>query len=439
MSMEKLNQMNGAACPCGKPHHFDAKVIIERGAIKGLPAILENYEAKKVYLLSDRNTYRAAGEKVRHILEERGIKVNGYMLDEDCPEPDEKSVGAAILHYEVDCDAVIGVGSGVINDIGKIVAAVSGKPYIIVGTAPSMDGYASASSSMTRDGLKISLPSTDADYIIGDLEILCQAPMKLMISGLGDMIAKYVSICEWRIAHLIMGEYYCEEIAALIRSAVQKCVSNAKGLLQREEQAVRAVFEGLVIGGVAMNYAGLSRPASGVEHYISHVYDMRGVNGHKIELHGIQCAIGTVIAVGLYHKLKEMTPDREKALSYVAAFDYSKWAEELRLLLGKGAESMIALEQKEQKYHKEHHKERLEIILSHWEEILEILSEELPCEEELCTLLQTIGAPITLEEAGLDASILPTAFKATKDIRDKYVLSRLAWDLGVLDELADTL
>jgi hypothetical protein len=34
-------------------------------------------------------------------------------------------------------------------------------------------------------------------------------------------------------------------------------------------------------------------------------------------------------------------------------------------------------------------------------------------------------------EAGLESMI----FRATKDIRDKYVLSRLLWDLGILDEM----
>ena len=165
-----------------------------------------------------------------------------------------------------------------------------------------MDGYASATSSMTRSGLKISLPSRGADVILGDSDILCQAPMKLLRSGLGDMLAKYISICEWRVAHLLLGEYYCEEIADLVRSAVNQCVAHAEGLLNRDKDAVMAVFDGLIIGGVAMNYAGLSRPASGVEHYISHVLDMRAVEfGEKAELHGLQCAAGTYIAAKAYH------------------------------------------------------------------------------------------------------------------------------------------
>ena len=307
---------------------------------------------------------------------------------------------------------------------------------MIVATAPSMDGYASASSSMTRDGLKISLPSKSADIIIGDLDVLCKAPIKMMKSGLGDMLAKYVSICEWRISHLITGEYYCEEIAGLIREAVRQCVENADKLLQRDKAAVQAVFEGLVIGGVAMNYAGLSRPASGVEHYISHVLDMQGVEfGTPVDFHGIQCAIGTLISLKLYEKIKAITPNKKKALQYAENFSWDDWKAQLRSFLGKGAESMIALEEKEQKYNLDRHKERLQTILDNWDMLLQIMAEELPASEDLEQLLDSIEAPKSLDDIGISQELLPTIFKATKDIRDKYVLSRLAWDLGVLDEI----
>ena len=75
---------------------------------------------------------------------------------------------------------MVGVGSGVINDIGKILSHTAGLPYAIVATAPSMDGYASATASVARDGLKISLPAKCADIIVGNLGVLdelCAAPV----------------------------------------------------------------------------------------------------------------------------------------------------------------------------------------------------------------------------------------------------------------------
>ena len=436
MSLDMLNEMNGKLCACGKVHGFSAKVIAGKNALSQLPDVMREYNAKKAYVLSDKNTYEAAGVQVCRLLGAADIGICSYSFPEESPEPDEYAVGSAAMHMDTACDVIVGVGSGVINDIGKILSAISGKPYIIVATAPSMDGYASATSSMTRDGLKISLPSRGADVIIGDEGVLCKTPAKLLRSGLGDMLAKYISICEWRIANLLVGEYYCPEIAQLVREAVKQCVEHADGLLKGEPDAVMAVFDGLIIGGVAMNYAGLSRPASGVEHYISHVLDMRAVEfGKKAELHGLQCAAGTMIACRLYEKLKAVTPDKTRALLAVKAFDGENWNETLRSFLGKGAESMIALEAKEKKYDLTAHEARLEKLCAHWNEILEIVVQEIPEPETLEALYRQVGLPETLEALGEEEALLPTILRCTKDIRDKYVLSRMAWDLGLEETL----
>lgn len=428
---------NGILCSCGKRHSFSGKVICGAGVLDKLPQTVTELGGRRVFLLADANTYRAAGSYAEKLLNGSGIPVTRFCFTEETVEPDEKSVGSAIMHYDPNCDIVVAVGSGVVNDIGKLLSVTAGKPYIIVATAPSMDGYASASSSMTRDGLKISLPSKSADCILGDTEILRQAPLHMLKSGLGDMLAKYVSICEWRISHLLTGEYYCEAVADMIRQAVKRCVDAAPRLLRREPEAVEAVFQGLVMGGVAMNYAGLSRPASGVEHYISHVMDMRGVEfGTPVELHGIQCAVGTLTAVKLYETLKTIKPDREKAQFYVKNFRLDDWNVRLREYLGRGAESMIALERTEGKYDKGTHPARLKKIMENWDEILRIMNEELPSVKNLETLLQSLQMPTTLEELGIPRAEIPTLLKATKDIRDKYVLTRLLWDLGLLDELA---
>ncbi len=428
-----LKNFNRESCACGKPHVFSSRVIIGSGVISRLPEILNEFGAKKVFVLADKNTYAAAGTEVCKAIS--NFSLTKFIFDKDQLEPNEESVGLAVMHYPTDSDIVLAVGSGVINDIGKIIAATAQKPYVIVGTAPSMDGYASATSSMTRNGLKISLNSKCADVIMGDTDILCRAPLKMMASGIGDMLAKYVSICEWRISHLINGEYYCPDIARLVRTSLAKCVQNADRLIKRDPKAVQAVFEGLVICGAAMKYAGLSRPASGVEHYLSHVWDMRGAEfSLPVELHGVQCALGTLMATRLYEKLQAFTIDKQKALSYVDNFDVSAWHERLSNFLGRSADSMIALEAKECKYDKTVHKARLEKIITHWDEIKTIIQQELLPSSQLETLMISLDLPITASQIGISRDILADTFAATKDIRDKYVLSRLAWDIGTLDD-----
>lgn len=154
-----------------------------------------------------------------------------------------------------------------------------------------------------------------------------------------------------------------------------------------------------------------------------------------MDLHGIQCAIGTLIASRIYEQVKDITPIREKALAYANSFEYEDWSKCLKEFLGKSADEMIALEAKEGKYNKELHAKRLEVIIENWDDILAIIAEELPSSEQIEKIMTEIEAPKTMEEIGLEDTSLEMTFKATKDIRDKYVLSRLAWDLGIIEEL----
>ena len=424
-------------CSCGKVHNaLLDDYIVGKGAIREIASLVARYGATKPYLIADRNTYQAAGKLVCKVLDAHNIPYSLYVFSQETIHPNEEAVGSAAMHYDVSCDMVIGIGSGVINDIGKLISKLTKTPYIIVATAPSMDGYASATSSMDVDGLKTSVPSRCANVIVGDLDVLREAPVQMLISGLGDMLAKYVSICEWRISNLITGEYYCPTVAEYIRKALKKCVDHAEGLLNREEEAVRAVFEGLIIGGVAMNYAGLSRPASGVEHYFSHVWDMRALEfGMPASTHGIQCALGTLYALRIYEQVKKYTPDVALAEQKVSAFDHPSYNQFLKDFLGRSAESMLALEEKEGKYDPVKHHSRIAYIAEHWQELVQIMEQELPAAAELERLLKAIGAPCSVEEIGLSADILRPTFEATKDIRDKYVLSRLCWDLGILNEI----
>ncbi len=437
MSQKKFEFVKEFSCNCGKHHTTQVDdVIVEKGAIKRLPEVIARYHGKKVFVLADENTYKAAGEKVCAILDGNAIAYSKFIYKGESPEPDEFAVGVCMMHYDSSCDIIVAVGSGVINDIGKMAAHITKNPYIIVGTAPSMDGYASGTSSMAMDGLKVSLNSACANVIIGDVDILKKAPKRLLQAGLGDMLAKYVSICEWRIANLITGEYYCETIAQMVRSALKKCVDNTQGLLRREEEAIKAVFEGLIISGVAMSYAGVSRPASGVEHYFSHVWDMRALEfGTNMDLHGIQCAIGTLIAAKTYEQIKSITPNKEKALAYANEFSYEEWSRVLKEFLGKSSDAMIALEEREGKYDRTLHARRLDVIIEKWDDILAIVETELPSSAVIEQIMTDIEAPKTPEEIGLGDTDLAITFQTTKDIRDKYVLSRLAWDLGVIGEL----
>ena len=435
--MNLLDSVKIDKCKCGKIHESGVlSVISGSGAVEKLPEALLSLGAKRAYVIADQNTYAVCGERVIELLSKSGIGYTKFVFNSASLEPDEHALGSAVMNFDKSCDTVLAIGSGVIGDISKIVSTVSGTHYAIVATAPSMDGYASRGSSMIVNGLKKTVSSRCPEIVIGDTDILKTAPDKMLVSGLGDMLAKYVSICEWRIGNLITGEYYCESIAALVRKALNRVVSNAEGLMKREDSAILAVFEGLVLSGVAMDYAGISRPASGVEHYISHVWDMRSLEfGTNASTHGIQCAIGTLITVRLYEKIKEVLPNRDKAVKFSESFDLDAHKARLSEFLGNAARQMMNAEDFDLKYDVTAHKNRLEIIINNWKSIIEIINDELPSSEKIESILLKVGCPACCSEIGIDEKIIPDTFRATKDIRDKYILSRLAHDLGVTDEI----
>jgi len=441
LTLPELLRKEGFNCTCGKHHKTDVSdIIIGSGVLNKVPEQIRKCGGNKPFLLADNNTFRAAGERVVSILKENNIPYSCYIFPQENLEPNELAVGQAAMNYDAECDIIIGIGSGTINDIGKMMAMLTNHKYIIVGTAPSMDGYASSTSSMISAGVKVSLPSSCASVIIADLDVISQAPMKMLQAGLGDMLAKYISICEWRISHLVTGEYYCEQIASLIRRSVKKCIQSAKGLAARDPEAIKNVLEGLILTGMAMGFAGISRPASGIEHYFSHVWDMRALEfGTNCDLHGIQVGIGTVLALKIYEKLVSIKPNREKALEHAQQFNLEEYHSFLRRFLGSVSDNLIQLEQKEGKYDKNKHRQRLELILEHWDDILHIIHEELPSHMETVKILNEIGAPTDPSSLGFSSEVVIDTFHATKDIRDKYSVSRLLWDLGELDIIPELL
>lgn len=419
-------------CQCGRVHSASlTRIEIGAGVIEKLPEIAAAY-GKKPYILDDPDTHSAAGERVSALLADFAPVC--HTLPHRHPEPDEATVGSAMLHFDHACDMVIAVGSGVVGDTAKIVARTAKIPLITVATAPSMDGYASATSSMTRDGLKVTIDSCCPRAIVADTDIVRLAPAKMLAAGVGDMAAKYTALCEWRISHLVTGEFYCEAVADAVREAVGEVVKSAAGLAKREPAAVEAVMRGLILSGVAMTWAGLSRPASGTEHSISHIWDMRaGAIGTPMDLHGIQCGIGTRMVIKICRRLREFTPDKAAALAHAKAFDRAAHLDFLREFMGSASAAMVAGELRDDKYAPEKHAARLDIILEKWPEIVRAMDEELPTLEALTAAMQAVGAPMTPEEIGLSDRLCDT-IRATRDIRDKYILSRLIWDLGLSEE-----
>ncbi len=438
LSLEELLCKEGYDCACGRRHAVDMDYLsIRSGAVAEIPQALQAMGCRRPFILCDGNTKAAAWGKVQPVLDAAGIEYVLYTLPMAHVEPNELAMGAVLMGFDPGCDGVMGIGSGVINDLSKVLAHMTGRKMIIVGTAPSMDGYASNCSAMIRQGAKCTIQSEAPAAIICDIDIIKEAPMRMLRAGLGDMLAKYVALCEWRVSHWVTGEYYCENVAGLVRATVKKIVDHAPALAQRDPAAVQAVTEGLVLSGIAMSYAGNSRAASGLEHYFSHLWEMMALErGRDFELHGIQVGVGTLKTLRLYDVIRTLKPDEEKALAFRRGFSEEKWESELRRILGRTAQTVIDLE-----HHTFHnndetaHAVRAKNIAVHWDEILRAAREELPDTAQIEALMRSLDMAMEPEDIGIDRQDTVDAFRASRDTRNKYLTSSMLWDMGELYDI----
>ncbi len=341
------------------------------------------------------------------------------------------------MAFDPECDGILGVGSGVINDICKVLGQVSSLQTLIVGTAPSMDGYASPTAAMEVNGIKSTLNEKAPSAVICDTEVMANAPIRMLWAGLGDMLAKSTALCEWRISSIVNNENYCPQIAELVKKSLKEVETGAEGITSKNVDSVKRIAEGLVLSGICMCLAGNSRPASGLEHYFSHCWEMMCLSrGKQYDLHGIQVGIGTLITLRLYEKLKTITPTVEHAQASADAFDSDAWANNLRKVLPKIAPELIEMEKTAGKNEKNARMQRVRTIINNWETILQIIN-ELPSYNDVTHLMKKIGMPTLPQEIGYSTQDTVDAFVCSRDVRKKYLTSSLIWDLGYMDEFVD--
>ena len=164
-----------------------------------------------------------------------------------------------------------------------------------------MDGYAGSSSPIVCRGTKTSFYSHYADAIIADTEILAQAPAKMIAAGLGDVLGKYVSLADWKLGADLKGEYRCELISQFMANAVEKCAASAAAAVKRDPDAIGAMMEALVLAGMSMGLAGVTRPASGCEHHMTHYIDIDLIRrGLDYPLHGNTVGISAIAMLRFY-------------------------------------------------------------------------------------------------------------------------------------------
>jgi len=323
-------------CTCVQGHHSIPTEVIEvsEHALLKVPEILKDYH--RIYMVADENTYAVAGKQVESLLAEAGMLSHTLVLPSPAL-PNAENIGKVLIEagrdrdvfdinaFSLNPDYILAVGSGSINDTCRMVSYRLGLPYGVVGTAPSMDGYASVVAPLLNGNKKIIYNCTIARHIIIDLNVNAQAPYPLLLAGIGDMLAKYIAILDWEISRDRTGEYYCENIADMVLKATAQCVEASKGLENRDLEAIRSTSEGLILSGECIAFCGSSRPASGTEHMVGQTWEVMDVEEGKVpNLHGIEVGEATFVAIEMFRLLYNETDDahlRSLIEKYLPAFD----------------------------------------------------------------------------------------------------------------------
>lgn len=398
-------------CSCGRKHETAIEDIrIASGLVHKVGEILtENKFPPNILLVADKNTIKAA-EGIEDSLV--GFKVE-YKIYDDLRVATMTGVEEIEKLIENRDIGVLSVGTGSVNDTCRLAAARQDKKLCIFATAPSMDGFASYGAPIVCNGFKATYSAKSPEVIIGDTKILASAPLELKSAGFGDMIAKYVGLIDWKISALLTGEYYCERVAALTKSAVDELMDMADRVTVNDEETAGKIFEALLKTGMGMSFTQNSRPASGSEHIISHLIECVELRDNIIpNFHGDDVGVCSLLMLKYYNWLAEHdeinTQNEKVDWEEVYAF-YGEMADEVRVL--NEPENIIDDVDKDD-------------LKARWREIRDIIH-SMPGYEECKTAMENAGCKITVNDIGKDHTLVENCIKYSPYMRKRLTLLRL--------------
>lgn len=266
------------------------KCSLQEGALQEALEWLKT-NAKNPVIISDNNTYSFAkifGD-TQHVF--------------SVPPKPEKKIAEELATQYTDKDYFVAVGSGTISDLVKYASHLANKPYVIIPTAPSMNGYFSITASLIEAGKKESYQAHLPVALFADLKIIAAAPIRLIRSGVGDSICRSTAQADWLLSHLLLGTFYTEEPFTLVQKQEHYIFTHAQKLITGDKEAIRHLMELLLLGGLGMTLCKGSYPASQGEHMIAHTMEMLYGDQLPETFHGEQIGVTTLVMAQLQERI----------------------------------------------------------------------------------------------------------------------------------------
>jgi glycerol-1-phosphate dehydrogenase [NAD(P)+] len=442
--LERIESLCGHSwrCACGKRHAIPTqRVLIEENAAQQLPRLLDDLcGAGGVVVVEDQTTRGVLGRRVEDLLRDAGRAVCVVVFEAGL-EAEAEAVQIVVAQVRHDVAALISVGAGVINDIAKMAAHLTGRKYVSVATAPSQNGFASPIAAFNEDGIKVTKPATPTVAVVGDVNTLAHAPLPLIRAGFADLLGRTTANADWLLAHLVKGESYCARPFEIVAEAETACRANAAAIGRAEPHAIVTLTAALVLSSFSMVVAGSSAPASGGEHLISHYLDGKHEWHHhrslEQRLHGLQVGVTTLMMTRLYERLLSLSaddvcPDKIRPR-------YPSWEDEERTIHRHyGAASDAAIKQYRRKYQAWDKKEVvLQSLLHRWDDVRAALRSMVSSSASIETALKAAGAFTTATELGLSPEQMREALLNARYLRSRYTVLDWAADWGMLEDATD--
>ena len=411
----------------------DLPVYIAGDALEAFLAYCRSHDLRHFALIADHNTYQALGATVAEALRGRGQgwDVLTILLEGDDIIADARYVFQVLLALDRVPRTYLAVGSGTITDITRFVSHRTGSHFISLPTAPSVDGFTSIGAPMVIDGVKTTINCHGPRAVFAHLPTLCAAPRPLIAAGLGDMLAKFTSVADWELGHLLGDETYDEGIAARMREAAWACARRAEAIAAGAEEGIRALMEGLIESGFCMLDFGETRPASGYEHHISHFWEMKLLReGRRSILHGAKVGIGVLVSAARYEAVRQMS--RAEAQERLAQANLPGEAEKqgIRGAYGPIADQILAVQAPFFEMSAEAFASLKQRIVERWDQVQRIAA-SVPQASELAEWLRKAGGPTKGQQVGLSAEEVALGVEYAHYFKPRITVGRLAHWLGL--------
>lgn len=293
-------------CSCGEEHRLGTEYIcIEPGAVERLEDILGPYQ--NPVFICDSNTRDAAKPYLKE-------EFKDYLVIELKPDGlicDEKHIRKVLSQLEVcdlglssvPVDVLVAIGGGTVHDLTRYVADEYKIPFVSVPTSASADGYTSSVAMYRKDGMIRYQYASAPRWVLADTNIFTKAPYRLTAAGISEIYSKYTALFDWKIAHLVTGEYFCERIYNMVKAIAEDIPRLSEDVHDGDPEACERLMKHLLMLGLAEQMMNTTRAVSGAEHYVARLWSMQVINGPIDAYHGESVGIAFLQVLERYKKL----------------------------------------------------------------------------------------------------------------------------------------